>query len=211
MHLTLLILAVIIATTYGYKSNDDKNPDTAILTEEIEDEIDQILSAETEDEQDEFYSDAKKILKTKSGPFIWTRRRRSARRRSCVGPSRSTCNIGLKYDGCDTTTLIVKDIPEKETLSYACIKHDVCYNCGQAKGWSQSDCDKTFQEDAKKACACTFASNVGTNIAFCYAIANAMYEAMQKGDYDEWYLTNSHGYCNNTCVDQFSYKMNIFK
>jgi len=75
MHLTLLIFAVIISTTYGYKANDDKKPDKAILTEEIEDEIDQILSAETEDEQDEFYNDAKKVLKTKSDPlWFWNSR-----------------------------------------------------------------------------------------------------------------------------------------
>jgi len=213
MHLTLLILGLILSVTYAYKANDDKKLDESITTQEIEDEIEEILAASTDEEQDEFYSDVEKTPKTKNDPFLFGRRRR--RRRSCAGPSKSRCNIGVRYNGCGSGvfTKIRINAFSKETLYNACIKHDVCYNCGKYKGWSQKACDNKFYSDSKKVCDCKNSEWYQTiERGACHAAALSMYGIVRAAG-SSFYLQNSHDYCSttNTCLNDFSPNSNVFK
>jgi len=211
MHLTLLIFGLILSVTYAYKANDDKKPDKSITTQEIEDEIEEILAAKTQEEQDEFYNDAEKILKTKKDPIFFGRRRRRRRTPSCLGPSRARCNIGLRYNGCGSATFakVNVNVLHKTTLVDACIKHDICYNCGKYKGWSQEDCDKKFYSDTKAMCKCKSSNFISKGA--CYASASIMYGAVRAVGHT-FYQNSSHDYCDDdACVNQFSPNNNVLK
>ncbi|KAL9975618.1 hypothetical protein ACROYT_G012801 [Oculina patagonica] len=40
----------------------------------------------------------------------------------------------------------------KKTLTPACVKHDVCYTCGEKYGWNQGQCDNAFKRDMYTLC-----------------------------------------------------------
>jgi len=107
--------------------------------------------------------------------------------------------------------MLSTNILHKQDLEGACNKHDVCYNCGHHKDWSQSQCDQKFYQDAKKLCSCKYKLNI-FSLGTCYTAAHIFYVMVLTAG-NKYYLSKSHEYCfaHQDCLNEFSPNVDIFK
>ena len=81
---------------------------------------------------------------------------------------------------------------------------------GATKGWSQSECDDRFYSDSRKVCDCRYKQWYQiTQRGLCHAAALSMY-GIVKAAGSNFYLESSHGYCSNSCINDFSEGRSIF-
>ncbi|XP_057314251.1 uncharacterized protein LOC130655502 [Hydractinia symbiolongicarpus] len=180
----LLLLCLFVAAAQCYHKKADDELDEFADDVENEDEI------ELQDKDDEA------MYKLKQDP-AWGRRRR--RRRSCSRRRRYSSCSG-RHNGCGSDATKNVPAPYKSVFKPACNKHDVCYNCGKLRGWTQKECDERFRKDMLKICSCKYDKwYQAAGKTQCQGYAYTYYGIVRAAG-SNFYLKNSHDYCSNDCV-----------
>jgi len=124
--------------------------------------------------------------------------------------SQSDCYI--KSNGCS----VPFGLPffYKKTFTPACVKHDVCYSCGEHYGWNQVQCDDAFKHDMEELCekskkgkrflfssAVDLLKKLAEKVKRCKIGAKTYYEAVRKAGHFYW-EKNPPSWCRNPCTKQ---------
>ncbi|CAH3020305.1 unnamed protein product [Porites evermanni] len=90
----------------------------------------------------------------------------------------------------------------KTTFTPACVKHDVCYSCGQRFGWNRSGCDNTFKQDMYRLCEKQFSRLISwpTKYERCKFFADLYYKAVRTAGSLYW-SNPSEDWCKNVCTE----------
>lgn len=94
--------------------------------------------------------------------------------------------------------------PYQTILTPACVKHDVCYYCGELYRWNQEQCDKAFKRDMYKLCERNgkrwFIGDLLTKEKRCKSLgADAYYTAVRIAGHLHW-EKNSPPWCQKACA-----------
>ncbi|CAH3020341.1 unnamed protein product [Porites evermanni] len=114
--------------------------------------------------------------------------------------SQKECRI--KTNGCS----VPAGLPffYKKTFTPACVKHDVCYSCGQRFGWTQYQCDKRFKSDMYRLCEKKYGSKKGwfswrTKYKRCKFFARLYYRTVRAFGRFHW-ANPSERWCRKGCT-----------
>ncbi|XP_057302951.1 uncharacterized protein LOC130637989 [Hydractinia symbiolongicarpus] len=183
------------------------NQDAKDFTENEFNEIDDISVDVPEDKQEiEIMNEE---IKNEPLFFGRRRRRRSSRRRRSWWTRRRRCSHALtrrrtgrchkdKTNGCGGKGSKLR-FPYQKTFKESCNKHDICYYCGQARGWTRSSCDKSMYNGFKKICSCKYKDWKAAGKIPCNAAAWVMYKAVRIFG-SKYYQKKSPSWCHDSCV-----------
>ncbi|XP_057306447.1 uncharacterized protein LOC130644743 isoform X3 [Hydractinia symbiolongicarpus] len=185
MHLKVFILLLIFTgAVHAYRREDD----VVNASDNDEDEF----NDEASDETDE-YDDVNDEEQFNSS--ILRKRRRS---RKCTRKTYSKCTV--RHNGCGSKQFSKIPGPFTSVFKQACNKHDVCYNCGQLRSWSQRQCDKRFEQDMRKICKCEYKKwYQKITRSKCLLFAKTYYGIVKLAG-KNFYLRRSLSWCKNNCV-----------
>ncbi|XP_020621452.1 uncharacterized protein LOC110059110 isoform X2 [Orbicella faveolata] len=125
----------------------------------------------------------------------------------------SQSNCYIKTNGCS----VPFNLPfiYKKTFTPACVKHDVCYSCGEHYGWNQAQCDDAFKRDMYKLCensvkgkrflfssVADFLKKLADKVKRCKTFgADVYHKAVQTAGHLYW-EKNPPAWCNPSCAKQ---------